>query len=81
MGRESGMETRICSGGKINNRNVIMCLKVYFCKNSKESPYQSGLFLLYIYKISVVFFAEIRLKLGYSNTNFTKLYFSLIFVT
>lgn len=58
-----------------------MCLKVYFCKNSKKSPYQSGLFLLFIYKISVVFFAEIRAKLGYSHTIFTKLCFSLIFVT
>ncbi len=29
-----GWKPNICTSGKINNRNVIMCLKVYSCKNS-----------------------------------------------
>lgn len=44
MGRESGLEASICPSGKIDNRILIRCLKVYFCKSSKKSPYNQDSF-------------------------------------
>lgn len=46
MGRESGVETSICTSGKINSRNVIICLKVYSCKTHKKVCFNQDSFAM-----------------------------------